>query len=193
MDEYRVRRTLFEKESAFRVQDGVLIRSLDGVEQQRVVLAEVRKVALSYQPALFDRWVCSVKTPGGRIWLPSASYTGFGQATDRRATFRPFVETLCQTVGAQPGAASIEFVKGNNWSAYGSLVLVILLAIMGVLLVFGILGSLMEGGGIGGAAWAFLPITVVVWSSGMVWRIWRLNRRHRFDPKAFPPDFAPLR
>ena len=194
VDEFRVRRTLFEQESAFRVQDGALIRSLGGADLQRVALADVRKVALSYQPLTrFDRWVCSVETASGRIWLPSASFTGFGQADDRRAAFRAFVESLSLAVAAQPGAVGVRFVKGNDLSAYGSLVLVILLAVMAVLLLLGALGSMMSGQGLGGASWAILPILVVSLTAPMVWRIWRLNRQHLFDPKAFPPDFAPLR
>jgi hypothetical protein len=95
-------------------------------------------------------------------------------------------------IGAQPAAASIRFVKGNNWSAYGALALLILLAIMAVLLALGLGGSMMEGKGVGAASWVFLPALVVLWSARMVWRIWRRNRRHPFDPKSFPADFAPL-
>jgi hypothetical protein len=194
MEEYRARRTVFEKESAFRVQDGAaLVRSIDGADVQRIALSDVRKVALTYQPlTLFDRWVCSVEGPGGRIWAPSASFTGLGQAADRRASFRPFIETLIQSIAAQPSGAGVTYVKGNNWSAYGALVLLILLVVMAVLLALGVAGSMMDGQGRGGASWVFLPAVVVLWSARMVWRVWRRNRRHPFDPNALPSDFAPL-
>jgi hypothetical protein len=192
VDDYRVRRTVFEKESTLRVEDGALVRGHDGAEVERVALADVRKVALSYQPlALVDRWVCSVETGHGRIWLPSASFLGFNRTEDRRAAFRPFVAALCLTLAQQPSGASVQFVKGNNWSAYGCLVMLILAAVLGVLLVMGMLGSLMEGRGIGGASWAILPLGALALSARMVWPIWRRNRRHLFDPRALPTDFAP--
>lgn len=154
----------------------------------------MRKVALSYQPlGLVERWVCSVETAGGRIWLPSASLTGFNMSEDRRASFRPFVEALSRQIAAQPSGASVVFVKGGNWSAWGSLALLILMAAMAVLLVFGILGALADGAGLGAAAWAFLPLSVVLLSARMLWPIWRRNRRHLFDPQAFPADVAPPR
>jgi len=191
MDDYRARRTVFESESTFRLEDGALVRSLGGADAQRVALAEVRKVALAYQPlTMVDRWVCSVEGDHGRIWLPSASFTGLGRATDQRAGFRPFAQALCAAVAAQPSGASVVYVKGSNWSAYGALAMLIVMAIMGVLLALGVVGALMDGGGLGGASWAFLPIVVVFWAARMVWRVWRRNRRHTFDPAALPPDFA---
>jgi len=191
MDDYRVRRTVFETESSFRLDDVVLVRCLGGAEVQRIALAEVRKVALSYQPlTVSDRWVCSVEGGGGRIWIPSASFTGVGQAADQRASFRPFVQALCAAVTAQPSGPNVVYVKGSNWSAYGALAMLIVMAILGLLLALGVLGALLDGGGLGGASWAFLPIAVTLWASRMVWRVWRRNRRHAFDPKALPPDFA---
>lgn len=83
-------------------------------------------------------------------------------------------------------------MKGNNWSAYGALVLLILLVVMAVLLALGVAGSMMDGQGLGGASWAILPAVVVLWAARMVWRVWRRNRRHPFDPNALPSDFAPL-
>ena len=193
MDEYRARRTVFEKESVFRVRDGFLIRDVDGTDVQRFALNDIRKVALTYQPLnMFDRWVCSIEGAGPRIWLPSASFMGFGRAEDRRASFRPFVQALSLAIAAQPAAPGITFVKGNNWSAYGSLALLILLAVMAVLLAFGMAGSMMEGRGLGAASWVILPAVIVVWAARMVWRIWRRNRQHLFDPRSFPADFAPL-
>jgi hypothetical protein len=195
VDEYRVRRTVFERESTLRVQDGALVRGHDGADAQRIALSDVRKVALSYQPlGLLDRWVCSVETAHGRIWLPSASFLGFNLTEDHRARFRPFVEALSQLIAAQPSGPSVQFIKGNNLSAYGCLVLLILAAVMTVLLALAILGSMMDGHGLGGATWTlFMPIIVLLLSARMVWPIWRRNRRHVFDPKAFPADFAPLR
>jgi hypothetical protein len=193
VEEYRVRRTLFEHESTFVVRDGALVRSVDGVLHERVPLAEVRRVALSYQPlARVDRWVCSVETPRGRVWLPSASFTGVGQTEDRRATFRPFVEAVSVAVAAQAAATGVRFVKGGNVSAYFALAMAIVLAVMAVLLVLGAMGSML-GGGLGAASWAILPTLVVSLTLPMAWRIWRLNGRRVFDPKALPPEFAPLR
>jgi hypothetical protein len=194
MEEYRARRTVFERESVFRLQDGaVLVRSIDEAEVQRIALSDIHKVALTYQPlTLFDRWVCSVEGPGGRIWAPSASFIGLGRAVDRRASFRPFIEALIQAIVVQRSGAGIIYVKGNNWSAYSALMLLIVLVVMAVLLALGVAGAMMEGQGLGGASWVFLPAVVVLWASRMVWRVWRRNRRHAFDPSALPPDFAPL-
>jgi hypothetical protein len=191
VDEYRARRTVFEKESAFRLQDGALIRGVEGLDVQRIAFTEVAEVALTYQPlTMVDRWVCSIRGAGGRIWLPSASFTGVGRAEDRRTSFRPFAQALSAAIAAQPAAGKIWFVKGNNWSAYGALALLIVLAIMAVLLALGMAGSMMDGKGVGGASWVFLPALAVLWSARMVWRIWRRNRRCAFDPKSFPADFA---
>jgi hypothetical protein len=193
MEEYRTRRTVFEKESAFRVEPGpTLVRSIEGADVQRLPLADIRKVALTYQPlSLFDRWVCSVEGGGGRIWAPSASFLAFGRAADQRASFRPFVESLIQVVAAQPSAGGVSYVKGNNWSAYSALALLIVLVVMGVLLALGVAGSMMDGRGLGGASWAILPAVVVSFAARMVWRVWRLNRRQHFDPNGLPPNFAP--
>jgi hypothetical protein len=191
MDGYAARRTVFETESTFRIEAGALVREIGRAEAQRTSLAEVRRVALSYQPlTLFDRWVCSVEGAGGRIWIPSASFTGPGQAADRRQSFRPFVAALCAAIAAQPSGPSIVYVKGSDWSAYGALAMLIVMAIMGLLLALGVVGALLDRGGLGGASWAILPIVVVLWAARMVWRVWRRNRRHAFDPTALPPDFA---
>jgi hypothetical protein len=182
---------VFETESTFRLEDGALVRSVGGADVQRAAFAEVRKVALAYQPlTMVDRWVCSVEGGHGRIWLPSASFTGVGRAADQRASFRPFAQALCAAVAAQPSGPSVVYVKGSNWSAYGALAMLIVMAIMGLLLALGVVGALMDGAGLGGASWAFLPIVVVLWAARMVWRVWRRNRRHAFDPTALPPDFA---
>jgi hypothetical protein len=193
VEEYRARRTVFGRESSFRVQDETLIRAVEGVDVQRIALEDVREVALTYQPlTMVDRWICSIDGAGGRIWLPSASFTGLGRAQDRRASFRPFVQALCLAIAAQPAAASIRFVRGSNGSAYGALALLIVLVVLAVLLVFGMAGSMMGGQGLSAASWAIVPILVVLWSAQFVWRIWRRNRRHPFDPKSLPADLAPL-
>jgi hypothetical protein len=192
MDDYRARRTLFEQESTFRVDAGTLTRSVGGADVQHLALADVRKVRLAYQPlTMVDRWVCSVEGGGARIWVPSASFLGPARAEDRRATFRPFVEALSQAIAAQPGASEVSFAKGSNWSAYGALALLIVLVVMLVLLALGVMGAFIDGQGVGGASWVFLPTLVVLMSVRMVWRVWRRNRRAPFDPNAFPADFAP--
>jgi hypothetical protein len=194
MEEFRARRTLFEKESVFTVESGLLLRKVEGVEAQRIALGEVRKVGLVYQPlTMGDRWVCSVEAQGGRIWIPSASFTGVGRTEDRRASFRAFVVGLNQAMAAEPAAARIAFIQGSHWAAWSALALLICLGVMGVLLLLAVAGSLMGGGGAGGWNGLILPMIVTVWAGSIVWRIWRRNHQHAYDPMSVPADFAPPR
>jgi hypothetical protein len=194
MDGYRARRTLFEKESTFTVENGSLVRSLGGVVKQRVALADVHKVALTYQPlTMVDRWVCSVASPGARIWIPSSSFTGPGRTEDRRAGFRAFVTALVGEIAAEPTTAHADYVQGNNWSAYSALAMLICLVVIAILLVLAVIGGILDGAGVGGFSWIPLPAMVTVMASQMVWRVWRKNRRHTYDPRALPADFAPPR
>lgn len=191
LDAYKTRRTLFEKESTFVVENGSLVRSVAGSVAQQIALSDVRKISLTYQPlTMVERWVCSAETRSGRIWVPSASFVAPGQAVDQRQLFRQFVEELNRTIAATCPAASIAFVKGNNWSAYGSLVLLITMILMGLLLVFAAIGSVESGGGIISVGQFGVPAIVMVISSRVVWRIWRKNRRQTYDPLAIPADFA---
>jgi hypothetical protein len=194
MDDYRARRTLFETESTFTIENGALVRSIGGVVRDRVVLADVTKVALTYQPlTLVNRWVCSVASPSGRIWIPSSSFTGPGQTEDRRAGFRAFVTALTGEIAAEPSTAHAEFVQGNNWSAYSALAMLVCLVIIALLLVLGVIGGMLDGAGVAGFSWIPLPAMVTFMASVMVWRVWRKNRRHTYDPRALPADFAPPR
>jgi hypothetical protein len=194
MDDYRARRTLFEKESVFTVESGLLVRRVEGVEAQRITLGEVRRVGLVYQPLTTgDRWVCSVAAHGGRIWIPSLSFTGVGRTEDRRANFRAFVVGLNQAIAAEPTATQVAFIQGSHWAAWSSLALLIVLGVMFVLLVLAVIGSLMGGAGLSGFGGLFLPLLVTFWAASIVWRIWRRNPQHPYDPKAVPADFAPLR
>lgn len=191
MDVYEVRRSLAEKPSSYRLDGGALIRSVEGREHQRITLGDLQKVHLAYQPAgIVPRWVCKLEGPSGHVWLPSASFTGFGRVTDQRAAFRGFVETLHQAIAAEPGASNIAFVQGGGASPVLALVMFIVLMAMCVLLVMGALGSMMGGAGAGAATWAILPLIVVLYAALMIWPIWRLNRRRVYAPTALPADFA---
>jgi hypothetical protein len=187
MDDYRARRTVAEKESAFALEGGVLVHTDAKGKTQRLALADVRRVALRYAPATGDRWVCSVEGPAGRIWIPSVSFLGFGRVEDRRASFRAFVAQLCQAIAAEPSAAGKVFVTGGGFPAWAALAMVIVLAVLTALLVLGALGSMIGGTS---PAWAILPIIVCTTSSAMVWRIWRKNPSGHFDPRALPTGFA---
>jgi hypothetical protein len=192
MSDYRVRRTLFEKESTLAIENGALVRAIADSAVQTMDLGGVHKVSLTYQPlTMGDRWVCSVHGPGGRIWFPSASFTGVGRVEDRRASFRPFVEALNLELAGEPNAARIVFIQGSNLSAYTALILLIMLVIIGVLLVMALLGAMMDGQGLSSFSWGFLPCLVTLWAGRMVWRTWRLNRQSHYDPKAVPATFAP--
>ncbi|HEX3916475.1 MAG TPA: hypothetical protein VHW60_03985 [Caulobacteraceae bacterium] len=187
MDGYSARRTVTETGSTFALEGGVLVRTTEKGETQRLALADVRKVALRYVPATSDRWVCSVEGPAGRIWIPSVSFLGFGRAVDRRASFRAFVAQLCQAIAAEPSAASKAFVLGGGFPAWAALIMVIVFVVLVALLAMGVLGSVTEGKS---PTWAILPIIVCSTSCAMVWRIWRMNPSGRFDPRALPPKFA---
>jgi hypothetical protein len=192
MTDYRVRRTVFEKESVLTVENGALVRTVEGAVAQTMPLDQVHKVSLTYQPlTMGDRWVCSVNGPGGRIWFPSASFTGVGRVEDRRASFRPFVEALNLALANEPNAERTAFIQGSNLSAYTALILLILLAILGVLLVMALFGTMIEGKGLGSFAWAGLPSLVTLWAGRMVWAMWRRNRQGHYDPRAVPASFAP--
>ena len=193
MDSYDVRRTLFEKPSVFTLENGALVRSIDGRAKQSLALSDVRRVNLSYQPlTMVERWVCSVGGRGGRIWLPSASFTGIGRAEDRRTTFRPFVEALNAQIAGAPAASTIAFVQGSNWSAWLSLIVLIALALVSVLLMLVVIGELVSGSPVSGMGGIVIGTVFTSGSAGILWRIWRRNQQHRYDPAALPPDFAPL-
>ena len=118
------------------------------------------------------------------------SYVSFGRIIDQRVAFRGFVEALHRAIAAEPGASRIAFVQGGALSSIGALVMFVVLLILGVLLVMGALGSMTDGAGAQAAAWAALPLLIVVYAARMVWPIWRRNRRRVYTPSALPADFA---
>jgi hypothetical protein len=192
MEPYRVQRTAFEPGSTFSLEGGRLVRGVSGSPVQQVELTQVRRVRLSYQPfTTSDRWVCSVETPGGRIWIPSTSFLGVGRTTDQRAQFRAFVQGLNEAVAAS-GAANVVFIQGSAWSSGSSLVLLICLGVVGLLLLLGLLGGLAGGGGFGAVGWVFLPLLTSFWAAQLVWRTWRGNPLRPYVPRALPADFAPV-
>ena len=191
MDIYDVRRSLAETASAYRLDAGALVRSVDGREVQRISLSDVRKVLLAYQPVnLSARWVCSVEGPHGRVWLPSVSYVSFGRIIDQRVAFRGFVEALHRAIAAEPAAVRIKFVQGGGWAPVTALVMVVVLIIMSILLLMGALGSMVGGRGLLSATWAIFPLLIVAYAARMAWPLWRKNRRRVYTPSALPADFA---
>jgi len=189
--EYRARRTLFDRESVFSIESGSLVRAVNQNVAQRIALADVHRVTLAYSPlTVIERWTCSIEGHGGRIWIPSASFTGPGTAEDRRGTFRPFVETLTRACSDQPSAGSIGFVTGGAWSSYGALALLVFLGIAAALLALGAIGTLLSGAPVSGAVWTGGPAVITIVCARIVWRMWRRNRPGAFDPKSLPADFA---
>ena len=192
MAEYRVRRTIFEKESMIIVENGALIRTAAPGVRQEISLGDIRGVSLTYQPlGLVERWVCSVRGPHGRIWLPSASFVGLGRTRDQREAFRGLVEALHGAIEAEPSTAQIAFTQGSSWSAYSSLVLLVLSGVLAVLLLLAVVGAMADGHGMRSISWVFLPALALFWGARMVWPIWRRNRRHLYALDAIPPTFAP--
>jgi len=189
--EYRVRRTLFEKESVLTVENAALVRTAGPGVRQEIALRDVHGISLIYRPVgLIDRWVCSVRGPHGRIWLPSASFFGLGRTRDQRDAFRGFVEALHLAIEAEPSAAQVAFVQGDNWSAYSSLGLLIVSGVMAMLLLLAVVGAMADGRGLRSVSWVFLAALAIFWGARMVWPIWRRNRRQIYTPDAIPPTFA---
>jgi hypothetical protein len=188
MASYGARRNLVEAASAFELAGETLTRAEGGAAKQQLRLGDVRRVRITYQPVgPVAAWICWVEAPHGRVWIPSASYTGFGRAQDQRADFRGFVQTLSAAIAAQPHAQPVAFLRGGGWQRPFYLGALIVFAVLAVLLVMGLIGSL-----IGGQSpyWVFLPTLVILFAAQMSWRLWRGNPPGTFDPNALPPDVA---
>ncbi|HEY3797499.1 MAG TPA: hypothetical protein VGL58_04030 [Caulobacteraceae bacterium] len=188
MATYEARRNLLESASVFEVTGDALTRSLGGVERQRVNLADVRRVRITYQAVgVVPMWLCWVQGAHGSLSVSSASYTGFGRASDQRAAFGPFLQALTRAIAAQPHAQPVTFVRGGGWQRPFYMGSLILLGLMSVLLGLGAMGSLMEGKSV---FWVGLPTIVVLLAMRMSWQMWRGNPPGVFDPNALPSDLA---
>jgi hypothetical protein len=132
--------------------------------------------------------MCAIEAARGRMWIPSASFSGFGRAQDQGAAFRAFFQALTSAVAASPRDQPASFLRGGGWMRPFYLGALIVLGVLAVLLGLAAVGALMDGKSV---AWATLPTLVVLFSAQMSWRMWRSNPPATFDPAALPADIAP--
>jgi hypothetical protein len=191
MGAYQVRRSAFEPQSAFSLEDGALVRRVGGAPVQRIALSEVTRVRLTYTSVMqVDRWVCTVQTARGRIWIPSLSYVSVvARLLDQSGPFRPFIQDLTAAVAAQAAGRPISFVRGDSWSRPVWLTMLIILGSAEALFVAVAVAGLATQG-VGALAGLLPPLVALAFFASIAWRIWRRSKPGVFDPNALPDDVA---
>ena len=180
MPTYAAKRLQMEAESAFELTADRLTRSVGGAPHQQLALAEVSRVRISYMPPdIVQCWICTVTTPRGSVWIPSATYPAVGQAQDQRGAFRPFVQALTIAIADQTAGRPVVFERGGGRTR---LVYLLLAIAAGVMTASAALMSFPFG------LLLATPFGALAW---MFWRFWRRAPPTVFDPRALPADIAP--
>jgi hypothetical protein len=189
MATYGAKRLQLETESTFELTTDRLTRTVGGKPHEQIVLADVRSVRITSMPTdIVECWVCTVKGRHGSLWIPSATYPTVGRAEDQRAAFRPFAQALTASIAEQTAGHAVAFERGGGLTRLLYLLLAIVTAVMTALLALMGVGSLLNGG---------FPFGLLLAAGcGVValtfWRFWRSRPPAAFDPRALPPDIAPL-
>jgi hypothetical protein len=189
MATYSARRSALEPVSDFELTNEALTRVVNGVEAQRIALAEVTRVLILRTGGggggynYFAAWVCLVQTPRGRISIPSSAFAGLSRVQDQAAAFRPFLQALTRAVAARsPSAAFIS----RGWTRGIQVMLGSLWGLLAMLAVFSALTGL-------AVPWVLLGAVILGAASAACWWAWRGNSGRRFEPDTLPADMLPRR
>ena len=182
---YRTRRSILQKEAAWRLGEDALERVEAGRPAFRIPYSEIIEIRLFYDPTRFEtkRYRCDVfSRRNGRAMIVSVSYLSPMNFENRGATYVPFVRTLVARVAATNPAC--RFQAGNRPLTYVAeqlFLLAMLLLLVSVLYLTGapIIGIV----AIKLAILAFFVPTMILYL--------HKNRPRRFDPVEIPDDVLP--
>lgn len=186
--EHRVRSSLRDKETTFRLSDDALVLD-DGEEQRSIPYGDIRQLNLvAYTADIADpddiHGQLTIKTGlTGSLKLRSHHFKSIGSYERRAESYAPFVRELSRRVAAHNPSA--QFISG---AATMRILWLVLLLLTGFVAVMFAIALIAEGwqwdiasGAIMGALLAY-----------MSWQKFRGNREVTFDPADPPADLIEL-
>lgn len=101
---YSFRRSVLEQNRSYSLYPDRLVIEGADIAPQTYLLSDVQAVQLKYEHTKQrEYYQCYLRMKGGRIVLRHVDWSGFGNFTDLRASYTPFVKALLAQLARYPG------------------------------------------------------------------------------------------
>ncbi len=181
---YRVRRTAFERERWYLLDEPGLRLREAGRAERLIPYHSIRGLRLTHTPTRYirDLYRCRIRlADGGRLLLSNQHYLGLGRFEDRGQEYAGFVRALHRRLQGHKAVFDQGVGPVAYWAMWGlGLSVGLLLAI--VLLVGALNGDFRL---LFGALAGFLPL------GSLVYLFLKRNRPRPYRPDAIPPELLP--